>query len=206
MKVRSNMEQAEIFVFIASFFLIALGFKEPEKPTPPPPVPKSELPPIKVFPESSNFKFPSGEAELSSGFKEYIHTQLGSEILAITQQYDVDVIEVIGHTDGQRVGGNESGVESNLDDNLEKVNLNQLPLSKLQPASNTDLGIMRALAVVQELKKSGKEIAKLNFRAYSAGQLLLEDGSPASVDREDTPERRRIEIRFTKLGKTQTIK
>jgi flagellar motor protein MotB len=195
------MEQAEIFVFIASFFLIALGFKEPEKPLPPPPEKKEELPPIILFPESSKFKFASGQAELNPDFKTYISNELAKEILTVTQQHDVDAIEVIGHTDGQPIGG----VESNLDDNLEKVNLNQLPLSELQPASNTDLGIMRALAVVQELKKSGKEIAKLNFRAYSAGQLLLEDGSPAPVNKGNIPERRRIEIRFTKLGKTKTI-
>lgn len=204
MKVRSNMEQAEIFVFIASFFLIALGFKEPEKPPPPSPPPqekKEELPPIILFPESSKFKFASGQAELNPDFKTYISNELAKEILKITQQHDVDAIEVIGHTDGQPIGG----AESNLDDNLEKVNFNQLPLSELQPASNTDLGIMRALAVVQELKKSRGKIAKLNFRAYSAGQLLLEDGSPAPIDKEDTPERRRIEIRFTKLGKTKTI-
>jgi outer membrane protein OmpA-like peptidoglycan-associated protein len=195
------MEQAEIFVFIASFFLIALGFKEPEKPTPPPP-PLDELPPIILFPESSKFKFASGQAELNPDFKTYISNELAKEILRVTQQHDVDAIEVIGHTDGQPIGS----VESNLDDHLEKVNLNQLPLSELQPASNTDLGIMRALAVVQELKKSGKEISKLNFRAYSAGQLLLEDGSPAPVSKEDNPQRRRIEIRFTKLGETTTIK
>ena len=78
-------------------------------------------------------------------------------------------------------------------------------MSKLEAGSNTDLGIMRALAVVQELKKSGEKISKLNFKAYSAGQLLLEDDSPAPVDKKDTTERRRIEIRFTKLGKTKTI-
>ncbi|MEB3311056.1 MAG: flagellar motor protein [Snowella sp.] len=201
MQTKSNMEQAEIFVFIASFFLIALGVKEPEKP-PQQPLPKQDLPPIILFPESSKFKFPSGRAELSPDFKSYIHSQLGQEILKITKEHNVDAIEVIGHTDGQPI----SGIESNLDNNLEKVNLGLLPMSKLQAASNTDLGIMRALAVVQELKNSGEEIAKLNFRAYSAGQLLLEDGSPAPTDKADIPERRRIEIRFTKLGKTQRIK
>jgi outer membrane protein OmpA-like peptidoglycan-associated protein len=203
------MEQAEIFVFIASFFLIALGFKEPKKTPIDPPLPR-DLPPIKVFPESSKFKFSSGKAELSSDFKAYIHAQLEPEVLAITQQYDVDAIEVIGHTDGQEVGYlecHESSrkIRGNLDQKLEVVAYKNQNVSTLCPGSNTDLGLMRALAVVQELKKSKGEIAKLNFRAYSAGQSLLEDGTPAPVNKNDTPERRRIEIRFTKLGKTQKI-
>lgn len=31
MKIKSNMEQAEIFVFIASFFLIIIGFNGSQK-------------------------------------------------------------------------------------------------------------------------------------------------------------------------------
>lgn len=207
MQIKSNMEQAEIFVFIACFFLIALGFKDPKK-LPIPPVSNIDHPPIIVFPESSNYKFPSGRAELSQEFKKHINTELRQRVLEITNKYDVDAIEVIGHTDGQPISGvNQSrqNQQSNLDANLERVNLGKLPVSRLQAGSNADLGIMRALAVVQELKQSGGEIANLNFRAYSAGQLLLEDGSPAPVDEKNTPERRRIEIRFTKLGQTQIV-
>ena len=129
--------------------------------------------------------------------------------MRITKEYPIDVIEVIGHTDGQPISGINSPTEnnySNLDYSLEKVNLGKLPVAQLRPGSNTDLGIMRALAVVQELKKSGGGILKLNFRAYSAGQLLLQDGQPAPIDKTDTPERRRIEIRFTKLGGTEVFK
>jgi len=64
---------------------------------------------------------------------------------------------------------------------------------------------MRALAVVQELKRSGGEIAKLKFRTYSAGQLLLENGLPSDIDKRGNSKRRRIEIRFTKLGKTEKV-
>ena len=95
MQIRSNMEQAEIFVFIASFFLIALGFKEPG-PNP------SEHPPIILFPESSGYNFRSGRAELSSEFRDHIRTKLKPKILEVVKQYkDIDAIEVIGHTDGR---------------------------------------------------------------------------------------------------------
>ncbi|EFA72337.1 hypothetical protein CRD_01880 [Raphidiopsis brookii D9] len=206
MQIRSNMEQAEIFVFIASFFLIALGFKEPDGPVKKP----SEHPPIILFPESSRYNFRSGRAELSSEFRDHIRTKLKPKILEVVKQYkDIDAIEVIGHTDGRPINSVEQSISShnsNLDNNLERVNLGKLSVSRLQPGSNTDLGIMRALAVVQELKQSGGGISKLNLRAYSAGQLLLEDGQPAPIDTTDNPERRRIEIRFTKLGRTQVFK
>ncbi|BAZ89083.1 hypothetical protein NIES932_05520 [Raphidiopsis curvata NIES-932] len=51
---------------------------------------------------------------------------------------------------------------------MEKVNLGKLPVAQLRPGSNTDLGIMRALAVVQELKKfsnEGKIVNVVNTRA-----------------------------------------
>jgi hypothetical protein len=40
----------------------------------------------------------------------------------------------------------------------------------LVPGSNTDLGLMRALAVVQEIESTGK-LKNVKFRAFSAGQL-----------------------------------
>ncbi|PNK08176.1 hypothetical protein CEP10_02000 [Cylindrospermopsis raciborskii S07] len=206
MQIKSNMEQAEIFVFIASFFLIALGFTESNKPQQE--AKPHDKPPIIELYETSEYKFDSGRAELKPDFKKYIRGELRPEILRITKEYPIDVIEVIGHTDGQPITGVNSPTEnnySNLDYSLEKVNLGKLPVAQLRPGSNTDLGIMRALAVVQELKKSGGEIAKLKFRTYSAGQLLLENGLPADIDKRGNSKRRRIEIRFTKLGKTEKV-
>lgn len=203
MKFKNNIEQGEIFVFIASFFLIALGFNEPEKIPPKPEKEKIDEPPIILLRESSKFKFISGSAELNKEFKDYIYSDLAQEIVRIASDYDIDVIEIIGHTDGQPVGI----VEGNLDLFLEKANLDKsFQMSKLEAASNTDLGMMRALSVAKEIKEASKESKKLNIRAYSAGQLILEDGSPASPDKSENSGRRRIEIRFTKLGDTRDAK
>jgi len=124
----------------------------------------------------------------------------------------VDVIEVIGHTDGEEVGflkcSNQKG--GNLDTKLEEVATRNQNVSILCPGSNADLGLMRALAVVKELqnvqrqKKSGL-FKRLKFRAYSAAQLLLPDDQGfAPPDRNDNPKRRRIEIRFAQLGQYKT--
>jgi len=131
-QIKSNMEQAEIFVFIASFFLIALGFKESKQE-----VKINDKPPIIEVLESSRYKFPSGRAEVIPEFKKYIRGELRSKILRITKEYEeVDVIEVIGHTDGQPISGINSPTEnnySNLDYSLEKVNLGKLPVAQYAP-------------------------------------------------------------------------
>lgn len=125
----------------------------------------------------------------------------------------VDVIEVIGHTDGEEVGflkcSNQRG--GNLDKKLEEVANRNKDVSILCPGSNADLGLMRALAVVKELqnvqrqKKSGL-FKRLKFRAYSAAQLLLPDDQGfAPPERSNNPQRRRIEIRFTQLGQYKTL-
>lgn len=55
--------------------------------------------------------------------------------------------------------------------------------------------------------KQGK-LQGLKFRAYSAAQLLLPNGefAPPSVARQEDSKRRRIEIRFTRLGEVTQIK
>lgn len=98
---------------------------------------------------------------------------------------------------------------SNLDQSLEKVVNGELPIVNLRAGSNADLGLMRALAVVKVLRdvqrKQGK-LAKLSFRAYSAAQMILPSGKMAAIARQDDKTRRRIEIRFTRLGEVREAK
>jgi hypothetical protein len=70
---------------------------------------------------------------------------------------------------------------------------------------------MRALELVRVLryiqKKEGR-LKGLQFRPYSAAQLILPNGefvSPSS-DRKEDSTRRRIEIRFTRLGEVREVK
>jgi hypothetical protein len=77
---------------------------------------------------------------------------------------------------------------------------------------------MRALSVVKELEniqknKGSKRFKQIGFRAYSAGQMISPSdqilpgtGNFANKNRASNPTRRRIEIRFTQLGKKDTKK
>lgn len=152
--------------------------------------------PIVIDESSGNFKFKSGSAELNPQLKNYISTKISPEINKILQEREIDFIQIIGHTDGEGIRQN-----SNIDKSLETVALGTQPVSKLSAGSNADLGLMRALAVVQELQKTG--LKNVEFRAYSAAQLYLPSGNLASIDRKPDETRRRIEIRFIPPGQSK---
>lgn len=115
------------------------------------------------------------------------------------------MVELIGHTDGQANGGGTS----NLDVNLEKVAKARESVKNLQSGSNADLGLMRALSVVrllQDIQTQTGRLKGLKFRAYSAAQLILPNGEFASINRQADASRRRMEIRFTRLGELTKVK
>jgi hypothetical protein len=68
---------------------------------------------------------------------------------------------------------------------------------------------MRALAVVRllrDIQTQNGRLKGLKFRAYSAAQLILPNGDFAPVNRTPDATRRRIEIRFTRLGEPIQVK
>ncbi len=159
-------------------------------------------PPVIVIKDSPERKFKSASAELSPGLRSYIETKLVNQIEDNAKKYPGYVIEIIGHTDGQI----NFGSSSNLDQILEQVAKGRKPVSSLQPGSNADLGLMRALAVVkvlQDMQQNKGNLKGLKFRAYSAAQLFLPQGDYAPINRNSDDTRRRIEIRFTPLGNQQ---
>jgi flagellar motor protein MotB len=139
-------------------------------------------------------KFKSGSAELTPLLKSYIKTEVIPKIEGIIKEREIDFIQVIGHTDGQEINKN-----SNLDGTLEEVAKGTQFVTNLQPGSNVDLGLMRALAVVKELEKT-RDLKKIKLRAYSAAQLYLPSGELAPLNRNPDENRRRIEIRFIPPG------
>jgi outer membrane protein OmpA-like peptidoglycan-associated protein len=149
--------------------------------------------PIIIDEKSKEFKFPSGSAELTTGLRTHIQTTVIPAIRKATGQGNVDFIQVIGHTDSQGIGN-----ASNLDGKLiSAVNGNE-KITALKAGSNTDLGLMRAVAVVQFLNT--QKLGKIEFRAYSAGQLYMPSGELAKSDLGADDTRRRIEIRFIPYG------
>ena len=161
-------------------------------------------PPVVVIQDSGGYQFDSGSANLPQELKSYITKDLVDRIEKISQQRNLYVVEIIGHTDGQvNFGG------GNLDQQLEEVAQGKQPVESLKPGSNADLGLMRALEVVKELQTVQEQTGKLKgvqFRAYSAAQIQLPNGDFAPVNRQSNPNRRRIEIRFSPLGKAETVR
>ena len=161
-------------------------------------------PPVVVIQDSGGYQFDSGSAKLPKELRTYITIDLVDRIERISQQRNLYVVEIIGHTDGQINFGN-----GNLDQQLEEVAQGKQPVDSLKPGSNADLGLMRALEVVKQLQSVQEQTGRLEgvqFHAYSAAQLQLPTGEFAPRNRNPDANRRRIEIRFSPLGKAETVR
>jgi flagellar motor protein MotB len=153
-----------------------------------------QWPPIITLSEANGNFFKSGSAELSQGFQSKLTTSIPADILKNIKKFDVDVIEVVGHTDEQPLGVRQS----NLDNNLLSVLKNTTGVSTLIPADNAGLGLARAVSVVSVLRQSplltGYKIIPLSgAQLVNTDETLAVLGIPANI-----PERRRIEIRLRK--------
>ena len=104
-------------------------------------------PPIINLSEAGGYFFATRSAELRPDFESILETAVVDRLLEIAASFQVDVIEVIGHTDERPVSG---GV-SNLDRELGSVMSGAHGVGVLQPADNAGLGLARALAVVKVL-------------------------------------------------------
>lgn len=153
----------------------------------------NEKPPLVPLTERESFRFSTGSYALGPDFRQALDRRL-PEIREIIRKYRIDSVEVIGHTDGQPSPG-----MSNLDLLLPKANSSPA-LSGYNAGSNTDLGLLRALAVANELrlKLDPQGSRDLIIRPYSAGSLITPDGRYAPADTKERAERRRIELRFTR--------
>lgn len=157
-------------------------------------VERLKSPPVIVIRDSLERRFESGSAALSGGLETFIDEDLVKQIENFALEYQGYVVEVIGHTDGQV----NRGSVSNLDRTLEDVANGKETVDNLTGGSNADLGLMRALAVVQKLQANPRlQELGLKFRAYSAAQLYSPSGDYATANRNPDRTRRRIEVRFT---------
>ena len=153
----------------------------------------NEKRPLLRLSEKESFRFEVGSYILTPQFKKALDKKL-PWIQDQIMKYRIDSVEVIGHTDGQPSPG-----ISNLDLLLPRSK-NTDSLEGFQSGSNTDLGLLRALAVSSYLKAKLEALGtkSLTIRPYSAGSLINIDGSYAPADIKNRAERRRIELRFTR--------
>ncbi len=156
-------------------------------------------PPIISLSEAQGYYFKSGSAELSEPFRDALLQKTPEEIIKNIKLYDVDVIEVVGHTDEQPVGLRSS----NLDRDLSSVLTNAAPVASLQPADNAGLGLARAVSVVSVLRQV-PTLGSYKIIPLSGAQLINTDETLAVNSQPlDIKQRRRIEIRLRKSAPQQ---
>lgn len=183
-------------------------------------VERRDQPPIITLTEASGYSFPSGRADISEGFRRQLREDVIPDLADYRRQYGVTVIEVIGHTDEQPLGASVSTLDAQLLPLLAGETFNPLttspptqssdplttspptqtldPLTTTAPtpSDNVGLGMLRAAAIVTELRNDPRT-AGMIILPLSAGQttetsdLLAEPGG----ERADRA-RRRIEIRM----------
>lgn len=153
-------------------------------------------PPSINLKDSEKYRFTSGSFSLSSAFRSALRNEALPMIRKTIRCYGSDSIELVGHTDGTPSGG-----ASNLDRRLARA-IDSSTLNQLNAGSNVDLGLLRALAVKNEIKTLlGEEGKGLAYRALSAGNLIGLNGSIDPARDIDDRSRRRIEIRFFRNSK-----
>jgi flagellar motor protein MotB len=156
--------------------------------------PGHKWPPIIRLSEADGQFFDVGSAELTKEFEGRIVNKVIPELLNIAQEFQVDVIEVVGHTDEQTI----TPRPSNLDKELIPVVRGEREVKTLIPADNAGLGLTRAVAIVEVLRKE-KRLADFRILPFSAAQLIqLNETVSTGAEKTNVKERRRIEIRIRK--------
>jgi outer membrane protein OmpA-like peptidoglycan-associated protein len=159
---------------------------------------KHNWPPIITLSEANGHYFDTGSAVLSEDFLKALSGSVIDELLRNIADYpDVNVIEVIGHTDEQPLVHRPS----NLDDMLMPVLQGKSGVMQLIPADNAGLGLARAVSVTDVLLKD-ERLSRLAILPYSGAQLInVNDSLVRTGTGGDVKERRRIEIRLRKSDK-----
>lgn len=146
--------------------------------------------------DSSSYRFASGSFILTNQFRQALRNDALPIIRKTLRCYGSDSIELVGHTDGTPAGD-----EGNLDQVLPN-GLNKNTLGKLSAGSNVDLGLLRALAVKNELEAMlSDQNGELSYRVLSGGSLIGPNGNIQPAKNTSDVSRRRIEIRFYRNSK-----
>ncbi|TPL21550.1 hypothetical protein FJ952_07335 [Mesorhizobium sp. B2-4-10] len=138
------------------------------------------------------YTFERGSAALTDAFRARLQTKVTDDVLSLLTRYKVDVVEIVGHTDEQKIN---PAKPSNLDAVAISAMNGASAISDLTPADNAGLGLSRAIAVANALIQTGR-LGSVKIIPLSAAQLvmpgdIIADGSHVG----DVRERRRIEIR-----------
>jgi flagellar motor protein MotB len=160
---------------------------------------RGEWPPFFSLSEAGGYYFDSGKATLRPEFERNLRETIIPLLARNIADYDVNVVEVIGHTDEVPMVGT-----TNLDRTLIDGSANRLPIGALSSADNAGLAIARAVAVVHVLRADPR-LAGVTILPLSGAQMIVPtdrvaDGTATGDDQT----RRRIEIRLRRSSEQQT--
>ena len=152
---------------------------------------KGQWPPFFSLSEAGGYYFDSGKATLRPAFERNVQQEIIPLLRKNIEDYGVDVVEVIGHTDEVPMSG-----PSNLDHKIIQASANRFPLAGLTSTDNAGLALARAVAVVRVLRADPR-LKGVTILPLSGGQMIVPvdqaaDGSAKAGDQR----RRRIEIRL----------
>lgn len=145
---------------------------------------------INLSDETDKHLFEVGKAKVSENFKFELENKIARQVSNRAKEYDATVIEVIGHTDEQRISSNST----NLDAKLVEVIRGSVEPTELKFADNAGLGMARALTVAKILMDN-KLLEGLTVLPLSGGQMIIPYDTLTNGQPGDIKERRRIEIR-----------
>jgi flagellar motor protein MotB len=159
----------------------------------------NDRPPLITISDARFRTFAEASAEISPALSQFLMSTM-RELYSLRHRYGTTVIEVIGHTDEVRLGPSKRQL-CNLDEDILNVLNGRKDAKSLGPCDNVGLGMARATAVVNELKRLGlsKDFTLLPF---SAGAAIDTNETVASGNQAGIllPARRRIEIRLRRPG------
>lgn len=154
---------------------------------------EGEWPPFFNLSEAGGYYFDSGKATLRPQFEQSLRATVTPRLVESIKDYDVDVIEVIGHTDEVPMVG-----QSNLDSSLIAASGGRVAIADLRSTDNAGLAMARAVAVVRVLR-SDPRLAGVTILPLSGGQMIVPvDRMANGKASRDDQSRRRIEIRLRK--------
>jgi flagellar motor protein MotB len=155
-------------------------------------------PPIIRLSEADNYFFELGKAEISPSFRDQLQGVIIPKLLELIREYDVNVVEVIGHTDEVPI----AGAVSNLDSHLVHTLQGRVPADELTFSDNAGLAMARASAVVRVLLEDGR-LAPFRVLPLSGAQVVTTEEKLSRGQRHEMPSRRRIEIRLRRTSAVQ---
>jgi flagellar motor protein MotB len=165
--------------------------------------PGSKWPPFFKLSEADGYFFKTGSAEPANKLQQDLKGLIAEKLVAEIREWDINVVEVVGHTDEQPLRG-----DTNLDLQLLPRLNGAADANKggLRFSDNAGLGMARAAEVVRILRQDPR-FQNVSILPLSAAQSIFPvDNLATGANSGDVKERRRIEIRLRRFSQELSSK